>query len=253
MSYGIQVFNDLNELVVDSEGGPLLSRVRVGTISANKSANIGGSTYYGYSFRTSGATSLQANDEVQLVELPNVGDFYCTWGLSIRVTFENPFTGNTETYDNYFKGMQYISNRSSLTVHTFRPISSLPEPGAGSYGVSVYNQSGQNVWNTDALLARISGSYYHPRPTSSEAYVTNKVWGDISDPFGISDNLANLNPISLLHTASNNQNQTLYQGVVAERTSTTNIRLRNRTVDGISFNSPQSIIFGSVSGLSGTG
>jgi len=253
MTYGLQTYNELGEIAIDSEGGPLLSRVRVGTISANKSASINGNTHYGYDFRTSGPTSLQNNDEVQLIELPNTGDFYSTWGLGVEVIFQNPFTGNTEVYKNKFFRHQYISNMPSLTIHTFRPISSLPEPGAGSYGVSVYNQSGQNIWNTDAILARISNSYYHPTPTSSEAYVTDKVWGDITDPFGLGENLINMNPISLLHTSSNNQSRTLYQAIVAERTSSTNIRLRNKTVDQIDFNAPQSAIFGSIGALSGSG
>lgn len=249
MSYGLQAWNGLGEIVVDTTGGPLFSRVRTTTISQDRSANIGGVTHYGYDWRTTGGASLQANDEIRFVQLPNINDWVCFFGWEIRVQAQFPFPIDER---NRFHRQWLISNRPSLTIHTFRPVDSLPTPPAGTYGVSVFNNAGSRVWDTTALLARISGSFYTLPTSDGDTYINNKVWGNITDPFGVGENLVNVNPTNLFFS-ENSSNPTFLQSVVARRTTNTNIQIRNQRVDRIDF----PIDFGSrpssINALTGTG
>lgn len=232
MAYGVQIFNSLGDVVLDTSGGPLLSRVRTTTISSDKTATINGNTHYGYLWRTTGGAARQNADEVQFVQLPNVNDWFCFWGLEFSGTILGV------PYINQFPGHWLISNRSTLTIHTFRPVSVLTQPPAGTYGGIVYNTSGQPIWHTDALIGRVtSGALYEVR-SDAAAYVVNKVWGNLTDPFGQSQNLARISSTTFAFSESPNSNPTRLASVVAFRTSTTNIQIRNQQVDQINRNLP---------------
>ena len=249
MAYGMQIFNSLGDTVIDTNGGPLLSRVRTATISSDKSATIAGATHYGYLWRTTGGAARLFADEIQFVQLPNVNDWVCFWGWELSGTILGvPFI-------NQFPGHWLISNRSTLTIHTFRPVSVLAQPPAGTYGAIVYNAIGQPIWHTDALIARVSaGSLYEVR-SDAVAYVTNKVWGNITDPFGLSQNLVSVNPTTLIFSETFNSNPTRLASVVARRTSTTNIQIRNQQVDQINRNLPSNDRFrlGDINAMVGIG
>lgn len=141
MSYGFTSYNGSDQVVIN-DTQPTYTKVRSGTLTGGYVFSAPSNTIPTYGYTKSGGASL-SNNELILFDL-GVGDWLCST-LMLR------------------SDKEFVSNRSTLNYSVFAPRNDLPNPTG--YGMAVYNNVGDCVWDSTTLLSRIYSSNVLPAST----------------------------------------------------------------------------------------
>lgn len=151
MAYGFLAQNDSGQTVIN-DTQPLYVKFRTGTLS-----NSGTTNYGAYKFYNSG-NSIASSEEIVLFSC-GVGG-WITFNLALNFSY----TG------------EMCSNQSSLSYTVFGPRSDLASPTG--YGMAVFNNSGQCMWDAESTLTRITNAGVIPGSVcSGKTYSSSVVTG----------------------------------------------------------------------------
>ena len=136
MSYGLSIFNGSGSLIFDS-------------------SNLDHIPYQIFTSGTTGSVSGASSENFRPV-LTNVSGFNSATDL----IFIKP-TGNPAGVGAYIEVgpasfIIHSNSNTSFYYYIFRPSNDLPSP-TSEYGLQVFNENGEQIFNSDLLMARIKG------------------------------------------------------------------------------------------------